>query len=134
MIETIPKLTVAWTAFAASTIVAAAQVLDQSFQPSLTGQWIATGTSSERALAQTFEVGVAGTLTRFEAYISDPGGALPVLWDIRPTSLGVPVQSDVASLASGTFLSSAAPRNGYAFYAIELGSSSIPCCPEICYQ
>jgi hypothetical protein len=116
------------TTFAASTVVAAAQVLDQSYQPSIpssSGGFVA-GANTNSALAQTFTVGVAGTLTRFDTYISNVGGGLPAHWDIRPTIGGVPVQSDVASLASGSFLSSAAHNN---FFTIELGSSSIPVLP-----
>ena len=106
----------------AAPLMVAAQVLDQSFQPS--GPLISTGTSSGQALAQTFTVGVGGTLTRFDAWIVYSGERYPVppvTWEILPTSNGVPVESDTASLASGTFLSSVAPQN-WSFYTIDLAS------------
>lgn len=109
----------------ATPVVVDAQVLDQGFQP--TGQLISTGTSSGQALAQTFTVGVSGMLTRFDAWIVYSGERFPVPtvdWEIRPTLNGVPVESDTASLASGTFLSSDAPQN-WSFYTINL-SSPVP--------
>jgi hypothetical protein len=128
--RSIVKLTCYLFSLMASSVVVAAPVLDQSFQPSPGSQLlISSGTSSNQAMAQTFTVGVAGTLTRFDAYIEDAGAVLPVLWEIRPTVGGVPVQSDTSSLASGTFLSSAAPQNQFSFYTINLGSSPISVLP-----
>jgi hypothetical protein len=100
-------------------VVVSAQVLDQGFQP--TGQLISIGTSSDRALAQTFTVGVSGMLTRFDAYVAGGPVAVSVIWEIRPTINGVPVESATASLASGTFLGNAASQN-WSFYTVNLAS------------
>jgi hypothetical protein len=114
----------------ASPFVVASPVQDQLFQPSPTGQLISVGNSSDQSLAQTFTVGVAGTLTRFDAYIEDAGGGGNlVLWNIQPTVGGVPDQSVTVSLASGTFLSTAAPQNSFSFYTINLDSSPISVSP-----
>jgi hypothetical protein len=113
----------------ATRVDAGTLVLDQSFVPPHSGQLISVGTTTNGSLAQTFTVGVAGTLERFDAYVAGTPIGTSVQWDILPTVDGIPVMSDSAALASGSFLSSAAPQNGFSLFPISLGSSSISVSP-----
>jgi hypothetical protein len=73
------------TVSASESIVTAAPILDQSF---LGGT---ASVSGNDPFAQTFTVGVAGTLAQVDVRIF---GEVDVRLDIRPTAFGVPLASD----------------------------------------
>jgi hypothetical protein len=110
----------------ASSALGTVAVLDQSIVPG--PNFISAPIQSIHTRAQTFTVGVSGTLVQFDVDIVKSSGdlppPLPVLWDIRPTVGGVPVQSNTNTLASGSFLSSAVGSQSFSFYSIDLGAGA----------
>ena len=76
--------------------------LDQSFDP--TGNRTLHSTIGSpplgKDLAQTFTVGLTGVLTGVDVYVMRLVGDADLIVEVRPTVGGVPVESDVAALAS----------------------------------
>jgi hypothetical protein len=98
----------AWLALAATLALnlraaQAVTVLDQSFDPAVPN--IFSGVGVEVDKAQTFTVGLAGTLVRVDVNISRsvPPPPFPppddLILDIRPTTAGVPIEDNTATLA-----------------------------------
>jgi hypothetical protein len=86
--------------------VFAAPIVDQVFEPTSVG--VSSGLWTIWDDAQTFTVGLEGTMTGFDLYLY-PGADLvkhDVDWSIQTTSAGLP---DGGSLISGTFNSDIAP-------------------------
>ena len=83
--------------FAACSAPAAAFAdLDQYFTPSTVSGALNVGDSNEVDWAQTFTVGVTGTLSGFDIWIERHSTVqLPLLFDIRTTSSGLPTLSDI---------------------------------------
>ncbi|WP_428304001.1 hypothetical protein [Lacipirellula sp.] len=70
--------------------------LDQYFTPSTVSGALNVGDSNQVDWAQTFTVGMTGTLSGFDIWIErHPTVQLPLLFDIRTTSGGLPTLSDV---------------------------------------
>ena len=87
----------------APTTLEAAPIVDQSYDAVADGSSGGINVESDQQLAQTFTVGVTGTLVTVEVQarvstVFPPGGDL--LLDIRPTVDGVPVEDDSLALAS----------------------------------
>ncbi|MBW2271010.1 MAG: PEP-CTERM sorting domain-containing protein [Deltaproteobacteria bacterium] len=100
----------------------AAPILDQS-QENTAGvsMGICTAGNCHFEYAQVFTVGIAGDLTNFDIFLDQGAPAVDVLWDIRPTVLGVPVADNASTLASGTILGSSLDPLG-SFYSVLLAS------------
>jgi hypothetical protein len=76
-------------------------VLDQFNTPTNTGEAIVVGNPSPFDEAQTFTVGVTGTLARIDFLVrEDSTSTGNLLFDIRATNGGVPVADNMAVLAS----------------------------------
>jgi hypothetical protein len=104
------------------TPVAAAPILDQSFDaPS----FLAFGFGGDVHLAQTFTVGLAGVLTRVDLEIRRDSGIPDVLFDVRPTEGGVPVESDALALVSLTIPNTSIPTS-FSFLQVDFSSTPIP--------
>jgi hypothetical protein len=106
----------------AITSVPAAETLDQ--QNDVTGSATADSTSSGFEPAQTFTVGVAGTLSRIEAQLSRPSFTTngSVTLTIYNTISGVPN----ASLGTADLSWDAIPTTGYAFQSFDVSALAIP--------
>lgn len=91
---------------------------DQVFDPA--SFTLFAGGNTEKA--QTFTVGVTGTLTQIDMYIQF--AATDILFDIRGTSGGAPIESNNAALYSETH--PAARFTGAGFYSFPLGTDGIP--------
>lgn len=101
-------------------------MLDQEFDPGGTTS-LSSGVSGSINKAQTFTVGLTGTLTRVEVLINNDGVDLAqqpdLLFDIRPAPGGVPSDDDGSALFQVSI-----PRDELesmatpAFYAVELGA------------
>jgi len=120
-------LVITLSLFCAFPSIATIMVLDQAFMP--TDHFISAGIGGGHTRAQTFTVGLAGTLTRFDAYIESSEANVPVLWDIRRTIGGAPIQSDTATLAYGSFPGPAAAHNSFAFFSIDASSFGVAVSP-----
>lgn len=110
--------------FGADCVPIAAQdppVLDQSFDaPS----FLSFGFGGESHLAQTFTVGITGVLRRVDVEIRRDAGIPDLLFDIRPTIGGVPVESDAAALANVVIPSASIPTD-FTFVSVDLSSAQI---------
>ena len=104
----------------------AVPVLDQSFIPP-TSPTAAQGIAASPTLsftlntAQTFKVGLAGILPSAEVFVSSTSGTV-LDWDVRPTSAGVPLNSDGSALASGSVTLAG---TGFGFVTLDLSSFSL---------
>jgi hypothetical protein len=87
----------------------AAPGLDQSFEPTSPNVFAGIDPSADKA--QTFTVGITGQLTRVDVYIRrlDAGTSDSLVFDIRETVSGVPIEDDGTTLASATLAPSSVP-------------------------
>jgi hypothetical protein len=101
----------------------AIEVLDQQndVSPSATADSTSGGVLEQ---AQTFTVGVTGTLSRIAVQINFPGFGSPgsAILTVYNTSAGVPN----ASLGTASLSSSGIPSGGYAFQSFDVSSYGIP--------
>jgi hypothetical protein len=82
-------------------------VVDQTFVPDR--NLLSAGGVPE-AHAQTFTVGIPGSLTGFEVYLFGvPNNSGPMSWQIRSTVAGAPVEESSTILASGAVPASSLP-------------------------
>jgi len=107
----------------------AAPVLDQSFDPGPAGT--ASGISGEVDKAQTFTVGLAGTLARVDVDIQRADATVtdPLLFDVRATTAGgAPIESNSTTLAS---LSIPAVNVSLTrgFFSVDVSAFGIPVTP-----
>lgn len=102
-----------------SSPVAATPIQDQFFDPGPSPS-LATGRLDK---AQTFTVGITGTLTRVDVDISR-GSTADLLFDIRPTVAGVPVESDGITLAAVTVPASNIPTTR-GFFSVDINSFGV---------
>jgi hypothetical protein len=102
---------------------AAVEVLDQQndVSPSATADSTSGGVLEQ---AQTFTVGVTGTLSRIAVQINFPGFGSPgsAILTVYNTAGGVPN----ASLGTASLSSSGIPSGGYAFQSFDVSSYGIP--------
>lgn len=99
----------------------AVPVLDQIFDPGPNPN-MATGRLDK---AQTLTVGITGTLVEVDVDINRYEGATAnLLFDIRPTIGGVPVQSDTTTLASLIIPASSVPTTR-GFVSVDLSSFAV---------
>jgi len=122
--STVLSLTIAllWTVAIRTT--RADEVLDQSFVPRLEN--LSAGANQNADEAQTFTVGIAGTLTRIEVFVyrvGDPGEAI-LLLDVRPTVNSVPVEDDSQILASADIPVSVLPELP-AFTSLDISAAGL---------
>jgi hypothetical protein len=101
---------------------AAAEVLDQQNDVALSATADSTSGSFQEQ-AQTFTVGVAGTLSRIAVQLNFPGLGLPgnAILTVYNTSGGVPN----ASLGTASLPSSGIPPGGYAYQSFDVSSYGI---------
>lgn len=119
-----PRRTLAWVAlalFAASPLVACGgggggnnppapvAVLDQAFEPTSVNNFASC--DSGYCPAQTFTVGITGTLTGFDLYIRRIAIAGSVTVDLRATNAGVPLTDDANFYEAFTFDASVLPAS-----------------------
>lgn len=114
---------VALVAFGASQ-ARAAILLDQYFTPTPT---VYSGVG-EADKSQTFTVGLAGTLSRVELLLRD-GVQGNVLFDIRRTSSGLPIESDADILATAVIPTSSLPADG-GYVSVDIGSFAVSVSPD----
>ncbi len=107
----------------AAVSASAVEVLDQQndVNPSATADSTSGGVQEQ---AQTFTVGVAGTLSRIAVQINFPGFGSPgsAYLTVYNTSGGLPN----AVLGTASLPSSAIPSGGYAFQSFDVSSYAIP--------
>jgi len=119
--------------FMASARVASASTLDQAFEPpaGADNQGIIYADPSGVFVnhAQTFTVGILGTLDRVDLLISQWQFPAPLLVDIRPTVDGVPLLDDRSALASTFVLSTAVPQYYPNWVSVDFGASPIAVVP-----
>jgi len=101
-------------------------VLDQIFDPGTPPSWQAgigsPGSPFELDTAQTFTVGLSGTLTQVDVLVKIEtfyGSSATLDWDIRPTSGGAPLESAGSALISGT-INTGLPLTSYQFVTLDL--------------
>src|SRR5260221_244361 len=116
---------VALSVFASSAL--AAPILDQSFVPVFGESGSSnTGVISTADQAQTFTVGATGVLSKVDVFISKgspPGKNL--LFDVRPTVGGVPVESDTMVLAVASVPGPSVPATPV-FFEFDISSFNVP--------
>jgi hypothetical protein len=79
--------------------------IDQQYVPATTNQFANVGVGNVVDWAQTFTVGITGTLTGFDVWVDrQPEVSQPLLFDIRTTLAGAPSDPDTGPnvLASGS--------------------------------
>lgn len=117
--------------FVVTLVSAQTIVTDQSFVPSSSiGSY---GIDGSHSRAQTFTVGVGGILSSIDVDVVGINSSESVLWDLRPTSGGVPAASNTNTLASGNIMSSALPQGSFSFYSIDVSSFNIAATPGDVY-
>ena len=101
----------------------AVPILDQPFDPGLEPT-LSSGIDFDIPKAQTFTVGIAGTLTKIDIDIARQG-AEPLLFDLRATrGAGVPIESDTMTLAALTIPTASIPITR-GFFSIDISTFSI---------
>lgn len=75
--------------------------LDQFFAPP-SGPSTTIGVGLGEETGQTFTAGVTGTLSFVEVYVEQALAGSALVLDVRPTSGGIPVESDLLALATVT--------------------------------
>lgn len=98
-----------------------AQTVDQSYNPATTN--VSYGVDGTHTRAQTFTVGINGTLVGVEIF-TGAVSADTLFWDLRPTTGGVPAAARSAALASGSLPSSSLPSPA-SFHYFDLSSFGI---------
>jgi hypothetical protein len=99
--------------------------LDQSFVPKRGG--LRAGANMGADEAQTFTVGIGGTLTRIEVLVyrfPDTASGTLVL-DVRPTVNGTPVEDDTAVLASVAVSVDTLPAYPGAFISFDISAAGV---------
>lgn len=100
-------------------------VLDQSYVPSSLS-W-SNGVQLKSEQAQTFTVGISGTLSGIDVQIGQGLGFYgDLLIDIRPTLNGIPVESDAITLASAVLPFANAPYPLNDFVHFDLSAFQVP--------
>jgi PEP-CTERM motif len=107
-------------------------VLDQVFDPGPSPTAF-SGVSLGIPKAQTFTVGLAGTLARVDVDIlrqdNGPLGNGPLLFDVRSTTGGgAPIENDATPLASLTIPAATIPTT-FGFFSIDVSGFGIPVTP-----
>jgi hypothetical protein len=109
--------------------VIAASILDQSFIPSPSaayqGNIIRSFGGSYVDQAQTFTVGVDGTLTNVEVLIEGFNQTADLLVDIRPTVGGIPILDDQAILGEVAIPGTTIPGFPHTFINVDFSSQNI---------
>ena len=132
--KTVLALTLVTASFLCMRGVASAGpiLLDQSSPPPIQGASFGGGIGCACAadpdsfdIAQSFIVGMTGILSRVEVYVNSTFVGGELLFDIRPTTGGVPQYSNAAALLTRTIPSSAVPQNDTAFFSIDLTESAL---------
>jgi len=111
----------------------ATPTLDQSYEPLLPAYgFLSAGID----WAQTFTVGLSGTLTRVDVKVardtplfgSPPFAGGPISVDVRTTSGGTPTEPDSGAniLGTGTLTQAQVSSTTFSFYSIDLSAFSIP--------
>jgi hypothetical protein len=106
-------------------------ILDQHYDPPLppapTFQFI--GITPGTAGAQTFTVGIPGILARVDVGISSNGQLTdPLLFDVRPTVNGVPVEAEAAALFSAALAQDQLPFPAH-YVTFDVSAAHIPVVP-----
>lgn len=83
-----------------TSVACSGQTLDQDFSPATPNVSFGIDGASW-ARGQTFTVGQTGVLIGIDLLAATNGFSSPVLWDIRSTVAGLPVASNLTTLASG---------------------------------
>lgn len=104
-----------------SVLPAAAQTLDQSYNPGTTT--VSYGVDGTHTRAQTFTVGINGQLVGVGIFTQAVSGDT-LYWDLRPTTGGAPTATRSSALASGSLLSSSLPPSA-SFYYFDLTSFNL---------
>ncbi len=117
----------AWTCI--SSQANSAVVLDQAYVPP-TPPPAVTGFGAGEYAAQTFTVGVAGTLDHVDVLMHESStGSGDLAIDIRPTSGGVPVENNALVLASGSIASASFPQfppdQSFAWVSLDVSAANI---------
>lgn len=101
------------------------QTLDQSYAPAtVTVSYGVDGTSWARG--QTFTVGQTGVLAGIDLLVVTNSVASPVLWDIRSTISGLPTESNLSTLASGSIDGASLPAaNTYYYFDLTAANLSV---------
>ena len=102
-------------------------VLDQSFDPMSAPPpfGFCAGVNGLNDEAQTFTVGVTGTLAQVDVKIIPVGAPQDLVVEVRPTVGGVPVESDTAVLASVRLPASGIPTS-YGFLSVDVRPFAVP--------
>jgi len=110
-----------------------APVIDQEYDSIGAGSSSSAAIDSATDRAQTFTVGLAGVLDRIGLQVvrEDASTTADLLFDIRETSAGVPIESDSTTLVSLTIPASEVPLSLGAgeFFSIDVISSAIAVTP-----
>ena len=123
-------LTVALVAISVPTGAAhAVLVLDQVFDPGPTPT-VGSGVSLDIPKAQTFTVGLAGTLARVDVDILRQAsvGNGPLLFDVRATGGGTPIENNATTLASFTIPAATVPTT-FGFFSVDVSGFGIAVTP-----
>ena len=101
------------------------EVLDQFYVPDNPN--LAAGANSGVDSAQTFTVGIAGTLTRVEIWVYALDGTADgnLFFDVRPTVDGVPGDSDDDVLATVTMPVNTLPLYPGDFISLDISSAGV---------
>jgi hypothetical protein len=84
-------------------------------------------TATDNQVAQTFTVGIGGTLSRVDVQVEREGAEVPLVADLYPTVGGVPNPS--ASLAHWSIAPGSVPTSPPAFLSLDLGASAFAVLP-----
>ena len=105
-------------------------VLDQVFDPGPMPT-VGSGVSLDIPKAQTFTVGLAGTLARVDVDILRQAsvGNGPLLFDVRATTgSGAPIENNATTLASFTVPAATVPTT-FGFFSVDVSAFGIPVTP-----
>jgi len=108
----------------------AAPILDQVFDPG-PAPTVSAGISGVTDKAQTFTVGIAGTLARVEVDIRRDDNTViePLLFDVRATTAGgAPIESNSTTLASVSIAAASIPVTP-GFVSVDVSAFGIPVTP-----
>jgi hypothetical protein len=103
------------TALMSIVVRTAGAEVDQQFVPADWGAESNVGAGNDVDWAQTFTVGLTGTLTGIDIWVDRPAAVtMPLLYDIRTTLAGIPTEPDSSSnvLAYGSIDASMMPIAG----------------------
>src|SRR5437867_4039366 len=103
---------------------AADPILDQYFDPTGRERLFAVVGVDRNDKAQTFTVGVTGTLTRVDVFMYNASAQADLLLEVRATRGGIPLEDDVPVLAAVRTLASSIPRT-VQFVSFDIGSFGV---------